>query len=301
MVTIYETANRVLVYLGEEGDGSDTAMSCLSDIRGQISDTDSNAVQRLFHRSWFSRIWVIQEVARSQAAVVICGSRAVPWDCFNIWPIRQTSTVQPPSILNYRSGFTPTKGSLLKLLHETRSSLATDHRDKVIGLLGLIPNEEQWISLIDYAAPVEDIYTQVAMTIIEDSLSLQILSAVQRSHRRLPSWVPDWSEKPAVNALGLGNDYVEPYNAGGHPAKFIFVPYSRHLRAKGVFVGKILRVIGIGEDWGSYQDNFTVGSRLTPNGEFAGFLTTKSGRQTLLTWMEMVNRRERGASLMRKC
>ncbi|KAF2186256.1 hypothetical protein K469DRAFT_776275 [Zopfia rhizophila CBS 207.26] len=46
-----------------------------SNVRGKISWSSSKAVSHLLQKPWFSRIWVVQEIARCRAATAICGSK----------------------------------------------------------------------------------------------------------------------------------------------------------------------------------------------------------------------------------
>lgn len=109
MQRIYGQAKEVLIWLGDEDDESDSAIDlmealadvqtdCLTrtngnyDVRGprydamawgsphswNVSD-ELVALERLFARSWWHRIWVIQEVAMSKKATVHCGSRSIEW------------------------------------------------------------------------------------------------------------------------------------------------------------------------------------------------------------------------------
>jgi hypothetical protein len=64
MAKIYGQANRVIVYLGNEADGSDQAFE---DIRvaaedeptnSSISEKSQTAILKLLKRPWFQRIWV---------------------------------------------------------------------------------------------------------------------------------------------------------------------------------------------------------------------------------------------------
>lgn len=178
-----------------------------------------------------------------------------------------------PGILRYASGFVPSKGALLNLLHETRTALATDPRDKIFGLLGLVPAEEGWGSLVDYNRTVWEVYRDIGARIIEQSKSLRLLSAievtsgelpscpaVQASRSTLASWVPDWSTTVQANALGLGATYQNPYDAGGSPARFT-IPSTPCdvLSAQGVYID-ILERVGDDCSWRSDMEPATLGS-----------------------------------------
>lgn len=250
MKQIYSSAERVLVYIGEEQDNSDDGMDCTADVDGDAGNEQysSHAVHMLLHRPWFRRLWVIQEVARSRSAVVICGSRAVSWDCFARWPFRTLARGEGldydlPGILNYPSGFTPTSGgdSLLQLLYDNRNAFCTDPRDKVFGILGLMEDNSPYLRLIDYHLSVQEVYTQTAANLITDSQSLRLLSAAGYRYSSsvskddlTPSWVPDWRYPRPWTSLALGKTFVEPFNAGGR--------YSLPLQSKPT---QVLPVCGV--------------------------------------------------------
>lgn len=75
------------------------------------------------------------------------------------------------------------------------------------------------------------VFTEVARCFVHHERSLWFLSAAHPKFAKpeilltragketlLPTWVPDWSREPNITALGMGRDFSEPYNAGGHPA-----------------------------------------------------------------------------------
>jgi hypothetical protein len=78
----------------------------------------------------------------------------------------------------------------------------------------------------NYRKSVAEIYTEVAIEIVQRQESLRILSATQpiygepcaRFGGTLPSWVPNWSKESRLVSLGLSNIYSEPYDAGGSTA-----------------------------------------------------------------------------------
>ncbi|KAJ4987004.1 hypothetical protein SVAN01_07545 [Stagonosporopsis vannaccii] len=268
MKEVYSGADKVLIFIGLEGHRSNEAMACIADVDSKVPahELQAEAVHNLLQRPWFSRVWVVQEVARSRSAVVVCGSSAVPWECFCRWPYRRTHQELPfksggtedlPGVLNYSSGHPPLSGSegLLQLLHANRGAGATDLRDKIFGILGLMDDASPYLKLIDYTSTVESVYTSVACQIIQDSRSLKILSAAGRgnldvfnqpaSGRKVPSWVPDWSTVRLATSLSLGKTYVEPFGAGGRQS-CIRLQYHNYeaklLSALGTPVGPVKTV-----------------------------------------------------------
>ena len=113
MNLIYEQAYRVLVWLGEESADSAIAMDLLEKLGGKVEDmefedkferfqdisyvlrpkdpsklmaftdldkTDLKALDNLLRRrAWWSRMWVIQELAYGETVLLICGHRTVNW------------------------------------------------------------------------------------------------------------------------------------------------------------------------------------------------------------------------------
>ena len=91
MRTIYQSAQRVSIWLGLEKDESTLAMqlardlnqSSMSQISKMIQDTmregQFSALVLLFRRQYWWRIWVIQEVSYARTAIVYCGDDSIPW------------------------------------------------------------------------------------------------------------------------------------------------------------------------------------------------------------------------------
>ena len=93
MATIYNDAKRVCVWLGEGGASIEKALSFVNRIldldnfdrlvADPSSVKDWHALWELMNSSWFSRRWVIQEIALARKATVHCGkARPVQWRDF---------------------------------------------------------------------------------------------------------------------------------------------------------------------------------------------------------------------------
>jgi hypothetical protein len=46
----------------------------------ELSDPVWEMLKRVLHRPWFEQVWVIQEVAVSKRATIICGDEKVIWE-----------------------------------------------------------------------------------------------------------------------------------------------------------------------------------------------------------------------------
>lgn len=89
MRTIYEFASRVVIWLGKSSDDSDLAMDLIADIhqvgphayKASLEDAKSwEALGMLYRRSWWSRIWVLQETAVGlEDPIVVVGHKWLSW------------------------------------------------------------------------------------------------------------------------------------------------------------------------------------------------------------------------------
>lgn len=199
-------------------------------------------------RSWLSRVWILQELAMSTSdPIVVCGHKSAPWSIFiAAWQaiakealavlgtrpkVSTSTTAATPStdddfevlnltkldILNDLRVATQKRGgdSLKRLLTISKSSAATDPRDRIYGLLGLLEKEardpKMCISIpVDYQKPCSETYTNAMAHIFSRGEGPYFLSGVFLSggptaaphvislpsttvQPDLPSWVPDFT------------------------------------------------------------------------------------------------------------
>jgi hypothetical protein len=75
-----------------------------------------------------------------------------------------------------------------------RRAKATDSRDMIYGLLGILPSKS---IRPDYSSTPQDLYLSLVDYCIKEEKSLDIITLCRRSPSstmELPSWVPDWTE-----------------------------------------------------------------------------------------------------------
>ena len=91
---------------------------------------------------------------------------------------------------------------LRSILTRIRMAEATDPKDRVYGILGLIDPCVTALITVDYTLSLEDIYTQFVIAVIQSTGKLDVILShgnVNVSQRMLPSWVPDWTEGLAIS------------------------------------------------------------------------------------------------------
>ena len=131
--------------------------------------------------------------------------------------------------------------TLLYTLIRSRGFKATDPRDKLYSLLGLVQDsigDKPRLNPIYGDQALSKTYTDAAIQILEDSDDLLLLSCVEgekfqlKTTEPLPSWVPDWScEMP----LGLRVTGYKRYSASGSITQRPKVDTSaRTLTLKGI-------------------------------------------------------------------
>jgi len=270
MNEIYSKAQQVLICLGESTLESNRAIDFIIPLRGAteeasraaedpsfvphklifskggFDDSSSSwiALSNLLNRSWFTRIWVVQEVAVAINPIFICGNRAVAWDDL----ASVSYLIYEHSLIRYlqndsnslQSTISATKGLLSltimdcvrhaqqqgqpKTLQETLIQLhgfnATDPRDKIFALLGLAADTGEVILDPDYTALAEEVYTNTARYLLCRDACILILHKAgigyPREYGDLPSWVPEWEYSTTETRMVLGAMEAMKYNAAGN-------------------------------------------------------------------------------------
>ncbi|KAI1387558.1 HET-domain-containing protein [Hypoxylon trugodes] len=217
MREIFSKASQVLIYLGPAARRSDDAMEALGRLSSlppamahnpepELSDGQNFGLERLFERRYFSRIWIIQEIAMAKAITFYCGEKGASWSSFSTSgihiPYRFIQGV--PWLSRYGRGTASAMTQpeeLLQLLNATSSCSASDPRDNVFAVLGLL-RDGLFDGLVpDYLLSTKQVYTGVASYLITRHKKTEILSYPKGRHGSLPTWVPDWSVYRAPKIL----------------------------------------------------------------------------------------------------
>lgn len=277
MDMIYKRAYNTVIWLGSTD--ADEAFEILREIRATWQFTKAELsedvyqrlniaqkppeawlhLSRLFESIWFTRAWIIQEVALSRFPFVVSGRSTMSWSdffgcCYTLsesgylaWLERQKSLSAPPVSSAHRglassvalsliANSATTSGPspyMMGMLVDIRSADATDPRDKIYAVLGLLDVDVK----ADYSLEYFEIYRRAMVVelryawkhenrtppplLVKTEFDLldrdapSILSCVDHPPHELgPSWVPDWSQPRQTSVLGIHTSSYTTYSAG---------------------------------------------------------------------------------------
>jgi hypothetical protein len=235
MQVIYSNAYAVFVWLGSAValSRADSA-AVVSDKVGVYATavkrglTDGKVLELLelsrTQRAWWCRIWIVQEMVVPTRLFVGIGPHLLQWDDF----VESAATLPEhhdkqeeysdakrrfdeaefelfeqkrriEKLDSLRKGWAVTQDYpyVVNLLDLGRYAEATDGRDHIYGLLGLMSPEVQLAICVDYGRSISQVYSEITLYIIEVEESLDFLVDIWTHNRRespdgLLSWIPDY-------------------------------------------------------------------------------------------------------------
>lgn len=263
MKEIYQAAQRVVIWLGEDEGNSHSAIALLGRLvdvwrqqqqhldNSKTNDTSANergplskvavgllqkdrtrlgippshdpsytALDALFERPYFRRVWIVQEIAMAREIQVLCGTSplALPWDDL-IAVLRYVAdlaayTMAIPSALEFGQMIERTRAAVIQgdaqrlklstLLSRHNCFQASEPKDNIIGIIGMA-HSDLGIE-IDYSRDTGDYFRSVALALLRHDRNLDILGDVDHGEELLvgadsnnvPSWVPRWQTSRAL-------------------------------------------------------------------------------------------------------
>jgi len=222
-------------------DGGDSGVTLSEAVSTSAMRHALLAVVPLFERDYWHRLWVVQELFNASKISVYCGPTKVPWDVYNIASktfrlerhllerhIRRPKygsslnmvTNQdvlanhgPANLPDLRPLMEHDDEPLLAVLRVCRRKLASDPKDKLFGVLGILPEKVRNEFRADYGLSLKDIYTEIVDYILKTTESLDVICdaihfPLRAGLSALPSFVPDWSHIPDTISLSASNGYT---------------------------------------------------------------------------------------------
>lgn len=242
MNDIYSQASNVIVWLGEPRSDAALAFGFLEEFGhtgdehlpldrvGRNAEQIAMSVRSLLTRSWWTRIWTAQEWILAKSSTFHSGQHTLgggvllrcldhfrrhvkSLDCCNMqlssdFLFQLGDSLQPILALGSvkqsyaEQDFSYSLGFL-------RMRQATDPRDKVYGVLALAAQRYVGLLKADYTLPVERVYEQITVALIQRTGNLDILSHITPNQPRnldVPSFVPDWT-------VEIGKEYSSDWTA----------------------------------------------------------------------------------------
>lgn len=276
MAQIYTKATKVVAWLGPKSFDSDLALDCFDTINANVAVTgpwgtcqllgdDSRwtdnaqsvpfednqlwALCNFFHRPWFERLWIWQEIRLgAERATLLCGERSLSWVEFrnaSYFIFRKPMVHSPatarlvPRIASTHWLCRERRLDFLSAMDYTRWCKCSDQRDRVFTALTLRNPVGASLGIeANYAKSVQEVYVDAIVKYLKRHANLNFLQFLgsPESMLDLPSWVPDWSAKKVTFRFrGLCSAAMSPSAA--------YIDMANTLRVKGISVTKIAKVV----------------------------------------------------------
>jgi hypothetical protein len=122
--------------------------------------------------------------------------------------------------------------STSEVLLQARNHRASERRDKVFALYGMLQRLGTHLEAPNYSRSVEDIYVEASVAAIQTDRSLHIFEGLTGfSDLNLPSWSPDWSEPQHIEKVA---EWIDHKAGGSSEARPFF--YGRELLTSGLLI-----------------------------------------------------------------
>ncbi|CAG8957327.1 hypothetical protein HYFRA_00010750 [Hymenoscyphus fraxineus] len=215
MGDIYRTCTRTIVWLGHDlVDLTSTARKRFPlELLNQVLDSSPESslkgsrfhIESVLKRQYFRRIWVIQELTLAPSSVFpiagldFLGTHRTPDGILESVSQWKTFEDTPASWFRHMHQIAyPINWSLLDILRQLSHSdvKATDPRDKIFGILGLIPHSQTPCSLLSPDYSISNMATLIGVTahLLLNLRGPEFLfaSVGLKAHSPWPTWVPNW-------------------------------------------------------------------------------------------------------------
>ncbi|KAL2684548.1 hypothetical protein Neosp_005626 [[Neocosmospora] mangrovei] len=243
MGTIYKAAKNVIIWLGFVEKDSALLLSALKDLQLKVSQQPfrkwqfrddrwrdaweelhggnisggafhlqlANGLKMLTEKSWFKRVWILQEVANAKSAQIQCSAGTIDARFLALapWLLGQTIDEQPQAVLDIFPGqsrefsWWNKKRNLGTLLWRFRDCEATDPRDRVYALLGIASDMANKAIQPDYSKSELQVLRNTCNYLFfgRQSDELSRLQRIQLLQSSLGQWSGEFLERKMVRGV----------------------------------------------------------------------------------------------------
>jgi hypothetical protein len=235
-----------------------------------FEDVKRHAVHSILGLPWFERTWTVQEAALCEKLFVAAGDLEVTWRKFSgllrampdlSRPIYVHSDIE---LTRHFACYGQKTTNLYNLVDTYQKRQATDPRDKIYGLMGMLDPKgrpaaaEKYgmvdasngahspLPPVDYSKSAEQVYMEFSQWCISTTGNLEALTRCCSEYRPreglvLPSWARNWTQK--LDSIRCGHligtaldDSIEPFNASrglkAQVRRMLCFPYDSERRHK---------------------------------------------------------------------
>ncbi|PMD43635.1 hypothetical protein L207DRAFT_510144 [Hyaloscypha variabilis F] len=286
MRRIYQKANQVVVWLGPATNRGDVAVRFLKLVfdncprggeiawfknlmKGNDLAIEWKALAGFLGRAWWNRIWIVQEIVLAKEALVLCGTASMTWTQLE-YSLHYTSNLldEIKTQVQDQGDHSKIRDCVRKIARLTairrrKDNLnvvdvfdnvggndCTDKRDKIYGLLGIIPDADLVCPRPDYGLPVEEVHRRAFGNLATETENLDFLSLIVNRPpntrgggfpSNFPSWCPDMTSSYFRNIHRLNTFLILPPQSqpqfcasGTEPAYARLSSNARIIRISGV-------------------------------------------------------------------
>ena len=175
---------------------------------------EMKSLGQLFACTWFTRLWVIQEVVLSSVAVIYWSNAIIDFRWLGLLA-DHLGTPAISSVFRLHNQFDSQMGrtncyfiqrlqdsslkrSFYRLMMATENFDVSDPRDRIFGLLGLHTNDGNLFLEPNYNFSLSEIWEDVTTKMLFDQQEVKVFSRVKHSPfvpDDRTSWMPDWTEQ----------------------------------------------------------------------------------------------------------
>ncbi|KAG0649375.1 Heterokaryon incompatibility protein [Hyphodiscus hymeniophilus] len=276
------------------------------------------ALAHLLNRPWFTRTWVIQEVALATYADIVCGDAVLTWDVLEtvmvglndlgfdglVYTTTATDSTEPvlmkgapghDALLGLAFLRTLVKAGkprpILRVMATFQDSLTTEPNDKIYAVLGLATDVDYPVFYPDYTKSPEALFKDITMSLIKRDANLDSLRYAGLERGSGASLKSSWS----IN-YSSAKDF--PIRIGHYPIttaekpEFILSDNNNRLSLRGYIFDKVCQ---LGIICGSYEEGQTVGKDKSSNYvdwfHQARLIAQSTGRNEEVLWRTLLANR----------
>ncbi|KAK4552095.1 hypothetical protein LTR86_010631 [Recurvomyces mirabilis] len=174
---------------------------------------------------WYNRAWVLQEFIMSRRAYLCFGSRSLLWRYHYIFDLQSVirhgglgmghsdRLIEKLNKCRLAKEASRRPGLVSAMYYYARNTSATDPRDKIYSLLGLVNEDEAKLIGVDYSIKPRQLFAKTTFICLQLENDWTILAAVTLKgdlRQSLPSWVIDFTDIQSVDSSINAGTLISP-------------------------------------------------------------------------------------------